>query len=206
MIGHPDPVVVSNAGVTRRLPRTLAVGGIVGPVGMVGAWAVLGAVKDGYSPVEDAISRLAAVHAGTRLPMTAGFLAFGVGVPLYAAVLHDELPGRAWVTALATSIATLGVAATPLDVSPTVDLLHGGLATAGYVTLAATPWLAAPALTARGHRRAALASRVVAGLSGASLVATTVGPAHGLFQRLGLAVVDAWIVATAVWLLRSRRD
>jgi len=34
------------------------------------------------------------------------------------------------------------------------------------------------------------------------LLATVAGPAHGLFQRLGLTIGDAWIVATAVALTR----
>ena len=34
--------------------------------------------------------------------------------------------------------------------------------------------------------------------SAVSLIATVAGPAHGLFQRVGLTIGDAWIVATAL--------
>ena len=41
-------------------------------------------------------------------------------------------------------------------------------------------------------------------LAGISLLATTATDADGLFQRLGLTVVDIWIVATAIEILRDR--
>jgi hypothetical protein len=157
----------------------LAAGGVLGPAGFIAAWSILGATTPApYSPVHDAISRLAAVDAPTRAGMSFGFGVFGVGVPLFGMALRKELPeSRAWVTAVATGLATLGVGAAPLDASPRVDLLHGAFATVGYATLAATPWLAAQALRPRGAR----ASRVAAVASAAALAATALGPAHGLF-------------------------
>ena len=47
------------------------------------------------------------------------------------------------MTAVATGVATLAVAALPLDRSASVDTWHGVAATIGYVTLAATPVLSA---------------------------------------------------------------
>lgn len=185
----------------RRARRVLAAGGVIGPVGFVAAWSLLGALTSRpYSPIHDAISRLAEVGAPTRVGMTSGFVAFGLGVPLFALALREELPGPAWTTAMATGLATLGVGATPLGTSETVDLLHGALASVGYATLAVTPWLAAPQLGAREARL----SRAAAVVSGAALSATVVGPAHGLLQRVGLTVGDAWIVAMAVRMLRRR--
>ncbi len=122
--------------------RSAAWGGIIGPAAFIGAWALGGAITSGYSPVEDAISRLAAVHAETRPLMTAGFVIFGVGLPVYACALRDALAGPAWCTAAAAGIATLLVAAAPLDHSATVDTLHGVFAGTGYVALALTPLLA----------------------------------------------------------------
>jgi hypothetical membrane protein len=182
-----------------------ALGGVIGPAAFVTAWAVGGAVaSERYSPVEDAISRLAAVHAPTRPLMTAGFVAFGIGVPLYGVALRQRLPGRAWAAAVATGLATIGVAALPLDHSGSVDMAHGAFASVGYATLAAVPLLAAGPLRRSGRRRAAGAS-VIAGVAcGASLLATVAGPKHGLFQRAGLTVGDAWVLASAVWLLRSQ--
>jgi hypothetical protein len=168
-------------------------------MGFIAAWSLLGATTNRpYSPVNDAISRLAQVDAPTRAGMTLGFVAFGVGVPMFGSALRDHLPGRAWTTAIATGLATLAVGATPLGTSKSVDLLHGASATVGYATLAATPWLAAPYL----GERAARVSRVAAVVSGATLLATVLGPAHGLFQRIGLTVGDAWIVAMALHIIR----
>jgi hypothetical protein len=121
--------------------------------------------------------------------MTAGFVAFGVGVSLYAIELRSTLPGPAWTAALATSVATLGVAAFSLG-SPTRDAVHGVLATIGYVTVAALPLLAARSFSRGGRKGWARASVAVAAVSTACLAATTAGPLHGLFQRAGLTVAD----------------
>ena len=42
-----------------------------------------------------------------------------------------------------------------------------------------------------------------AAVSGASLLAATLGPYDGLFQRIGLTVGDAWIAASAARLARG---
>jgi hypothetical protein len=187
----------------RSARKALAAGGVLGPVGFIAAWSVLGATTSApYSPVQDAISRLAAADAPTQTGMTLGFAAFGIGVPLFGLALRTELPGRrAWMAAVATGLATLGVGAAPLDTSKTVDLLHGAFAGVGYATLAATPWLAAPALSPRPARM----SRMAAVASGTALAATVLGPSHGLLQRLGLTIGDAWIVAMAVKIMREGR-
>lgn len=177
--------------------RALAWGGVVGPAGFVTAWASAGALASGYSPVRDAISRLAAVHAPTRWLMTAGFVCFGVSVPAYSLALRDAIGGRAWLAGMVTGVATLGVAAVPLDASATTDLVHGGFASLGYASLALTPLLAAGRLAGRGYRGAAMASRVVGILSGAFLGATVLGSTPGLFQRAGLTLGDLWLAASA---------
>ncbi|MEY2404512.1 MAG: hypothetical protein QOD38_2063 [Acidimicrobiaceae bacterium] len=135
--------------------------------------------------------------------MTAGFVCFGVGVSVFALVLRDALPGRAWVAALVSALATLGVAAFPLHVSVTIDRLHGTFAAVGYVSLALVPLLAARTLSRRGRRSAAVSSTVVATLSAVCLAATPIAAANGLFQRLGLSVVDAWLVVAAFTLQRE---
>jgi hypothetical membrane protein len=152
--------------------------------------------------VSDAISELAAVGASTRLIMTAGFVGFGVAVPLYGwLALRAALPGRAWIALVVTGLATLGVAAVPLGRG--TDGLHGAFATLGYVSLALAPALGSVELRRHGRPAAATWSRVAAGGAAVCLLATLPGPAHGMFQRLGLAFGDAWILATAVVLLRS---
>ncbi len=181
-------------------------GGIVGPVAFISAWLVGGAEHGGgYSPVDDAISRLAAIGASSRPIMTAGFVGFGVAVPVYAMALKAAVPGPAWKTAVATGAATLAVAAFPLDTSSTIDQVHAAMAALGYVTLAATPLLAARPLAVAGHRRAASLSVAVGVGSGLCLVGTLAGPAHGLLQRIGLTLGDAWLISSAAWMLSGGR-
>jgi hypothetical membrane protein len=161
---------------------------------------IAGTRTNGYSPVHDAISLLAATDAPTRWWMTAGFVCFGVCVPIFSLVLRRALPGRAWLAAAVSGVATLGVAGFPLHVSVTFDRLHGTFAAIGYVALASVPFLAARTLRNQGQRRAARASLIVSMASVACLAATPVADANGLFQRVGLTVVDAWLCATAVGL------
>lgn len=188
----------------RLSARTAALGGVIGPAAFIGAWAVGAAVTSApYSSIDDAISRLAAVGSDTRWLMTAGFVTFGVSLPTFASALRSTVPGRAWIMAAATGASTLAVAATPLDRSDMVDRLHSIFAGAGYLTLAATPLLAAAPLRAMGHHRLAR-SGVLAGLtSAAALALTTTGLPTGLFQRVGLTVSDAWIVVTALTVARG---
>jgi hypothetical protein len=178
---------------------------VIGPAGFVSAWAATGTATKGYSPIDDAISRLAAVGAATRPFMTTGFVCFGVSVSIYGSALRRHLPGPAWLGAVSTGIATLGVAAFPLDVSPTIDSVHAALATIGYATLAATPLLAARPLAEGGHREAAALSLATAVVAGLSLAATALGPAHGLFQRVGLTAGDIWLATSALAMLRGAR-
>ena len=165
----------------------------MGPAAFVTAWAVLGARLSGYDPTEDAISRLAAHGAPDRVWMTLGFVAFGVGVPLFALALREVDDGPAWATAAATGIATLGVAAFPLD-GWAGDTWHNVAAGVGYVTLAATPLLARPA-------RGRLASRLVGAASLACLALTAVVDGSGLLQRIGLTLGDTWLVVAAIAVL-----
>lgn len=172
--------------------RVAGVAGIAGPAAFVGAWAVGGARTPRYSPVEDAISRIAEVGAPQRPLMTAGFVVFGVAVPTFAAAARRELGWRTAGTLVVAGVATLAVAALPLE-EGTDDTAHAVSATTGYVAMALSP------LLVRDRGRTDVAVGVVAAVC---LVATVAGPASGLFQRLGLGVVDAWIAVRAARLLR----
>lgn len=184
--------------------RLAAIGGVVGPAAFVGAWVVGSATKAGYSPVGDAISRLAAVNASTRPRMTTGFVVFGIGVPIYATALRRALGGPACVTAAAAGLATLGLAALPLERSAAVDTWHGAVAGVAYLALAATPMLARRPLRERGHRRLAALSGLVAALTATSLALSLTGSATGLFQRIGLTTGDLWIIGSATAILLAR--
>lgn len=182
--------------------------GVAGPVAFVGGWLVNGLRTDGYDPVVQAISQLARVGAPTRPEMTAAFVVFGVLVPLWAPTVARELGAPALRPAVTVAgLATLAVAALPLARDPggTQDLLHAVCAGTGYVAMALTPLLAAGALRASGRTTAAALSVLVGAVSAGSLVATVVAEQSGLFQRLGLGVVDLWHVVVAGWVLTRRR-
>ncbi len=197
----PAPRQDGNGSSPSALERGLALCGIVGVVGFVAAWAVAAQFVEGYSSIDDAISQLAAVDSPVRGWMTAGFVAFGLGVPLFAQALRTTLAGPAWIAATVTGLATLGVACTPLG---RYDSAHFVFATIGYVSLAATPLLASRTLRDCGAVGLARWS-VACGLATALLLAATmIDAGHGLTQRLGLGITDLWIVAVAVGISSTR--
>ena len=183
----------------RLLRRALLAGGVVGPAAFVGAWLVGGLLREGYDPVSHTISRLAEDGAPTAPLMTAGFVAFGLAVPAYATQLR---PTALRVSATVSGLATLGVAATPLSTAggTLVDRLHLLAAGIGYAGQAASPLLGAQALP-----RPPL-SRLTGAVAAAALVASLLDADRaGLWQRLGLGLVDVWFVVLAVRLLRADR-
>ena len=187
--------------------RLLAAAGIVGPCVFIADWAILGSRAKNYSPVSDAISELARMHAPTRPAMTAGFLVFGAALPTYAVALRRALPGQAWKFAAANGIATLGVAAFSLG-TPTSGDIHGGFAGLAYASLAATPIAASVALR-HGNNKALARTSIATGLlCAAALVASVAGPEHihGLLQRIGLTIGDAWIIASAIGMMRDQTE
>jgi hypothetical membrane protein len=190
----------------RRLPAASA--GVVGPLSFIGGWVAAGALRPEYSPVREAISQLARLGAPHRPLMTTAFVAFGVTVPVFAPVLADSLgAGKPLTASLSLAgLATLGVAAFPLSRAGggAADLVHGTFATLGYVGMAISPMFGAAGLFRRGHVHAAVASGTVGLVSAAALAATAFAFDVGLFQRLGLGVVDAWLVVMAVSILRAR--
>jgi hypothetical protein len=193
----------SQHGPDRRAVRLLAIGGVVGPVAFVTAWVSAGSATSGYSPVNDAISDLAATHAPARTAMTLGFVAFGAGVIAFGCALRQAQAGPAWVCAVATAGFTLAVAATPLGASVR-DVIHGTFASLGYVTLVAVPVLASRTLARTGRLGWMRYSRATGVLAGSCLLASALGPVHGLFQRVGLTAGDAWLVAVASQLVLAR--
>lgn len=180
-------------------------GGVAGPVLFIAAWALGGAIEAGYSPVHEPISRLAAVDASVRLLMTTGLVAFGLALLLHAGALRAAVPGPAWKAAFATGVATFGVVAFPLGQTSMTDAVHGAFAIAAYATVVAVPLLAARPLAASGRRGVARLSVATGVVSGLCLAATVLGATPGLLQRVGLTLVDLWIVASAACLLRRGR-
>jgi hypothetical membrane protein len=185
--------------------RLLAAAGVIGPCAFIADWAILGARAKDYSPVSDAISELARMHATTRPAMTAGFLIFGAALPTYAIALRRSLPGHAWKFAAANGVATLGVATFSLG-TPTSGDIHGAFAGVAYATLAATPIAASFVLRRGGDKTLARTSMGTGLVCAAALIASVAGPTHvhGLLQRIGLTIGDAWIIVSAIAMIRDR--
>ena len=215
---------------SRSVESLLAWGGVVGPAVFIADWAILGLTRPGYSPVGDAISRLAETGASTRPAMTSGFVAYGIGLIGYGLALRRAVPGPAWLFGVGTGVATFGVAAFPLG-TPTSGAIHAAFAVTGYAGLVAVPAAVAVTLTAEGrrrsegdndsdsdsdsdsdpdpdgdrhpHRRKARLSALTSITAGAFLLGSIIGgPAHGLTQRAGLTIGDGWIILSALELLR----
>lgn len=180
--------------------------GLLAPVSFVAGWAVCGALRDGYDPVQQAISQLAREGTPNRLGMTAGFVGFGLLLPVFARQLPRLLDAGPALRTSATvaGLSTLAVAAFPLQrqAGGPGDAVHAAVAGIGYLAMAVSPALAVGPLARSGRRAAAGASGAVSAASALALVASlTTGPT-GLWQRVGLGVVDAWFAAVAVWGLR----
>jgi hypothetical membrane protein len=187
--------------------RIAAACGIAGPVAFVTAWVVAGASADGYSPLRDAISQLAREGAPTVPLMTAGLVAFGLLMPVWALSLRRVLGTPVACAAAVAGLATLGVALLPLtrEGGRPQDVAHAVVAGIGYVAMALTPLLAAAPLRRLGLSRLAGTSAVVGVVSALALVGSVlVLERSGGLQRLGLTVVDAWHVVVATWVLRRR--
>ena len=158
----------------------------------------------GYSPVHDAISRIAAIHSPERPLMTAGFLGYAVAVGVGSQAVRRSPLAPAWTFLAINAAATAAVAALPLDHSNAVDKLHAVAAATGYVSISVAPLLTAKPLRRLGHRRAAAWGTAIGIVSGACLAATVVTDASGFFQRAGLTAGDVWLVAVAAALATGR--
>lgn len=176
----------------------------MGPAAFVGAWALGTAVAVDYWPITDAISRLAAVGADTRVLMSAGFLGFAAASIPASGAVRRAIPGSAWVGVLGTGLATAAVAALPLDRSAAIDSAHGLAAGAGYALFVYAAAAAAAPLWRSGRRPLAMLSVSVAVLASATLVATPFVEASGLLQRIGLTSLDVWLVTVSVLVLSGR--
>jgi hypothetical membrane protein len=191
-----------------NLRTATASAGILGPTCFVGGWVAAAVSRPGFSSAQKAISQLAREGAPHRLLMTGAFVAFGILMPVFAQPLARALGGGLLLKAAVTlaGVSALGVASCPLSASGsgTRDLVHGAIATTGYVAMVASAGLGALALSRRQRTVAARMSATAATVAALSLAATTTGHDVGLFQRAGLTVIDVWFVVIAVSILRDR--
>ena len=178
--------------------RLLALGGVIGPLTFIGCWAIAGAVTDGYSPIDDAISDLAAVDASTRVAMTVGFVVFGLGLIAFGFALRASLTGGAWLAAIATGcVHDRGRRDAARRM---VGRRRARGSSRGWGTRRSS-------CSPRSPR---LRSRHAAGPVGHAPPGSRRSPppvprrehasdtAHGAWQRLGLSIGDVWIATTAV--------
>lgn len=187
--------------------RWLAAGGLAGPAAFIGAWVTGTILLESYSPLPDAISRLAAVGADTRWLMTAGFVGFTAASIPAAVAIRRAIPGSAWTGVLGTGLVTSVVAALPLDRSEAVDGAHGLAAAIGYALFIYGAAASFKPLRAAGRQELALLSAIVAGVSTTTLLATPFVPEFsGLLQRIGLTSLDVWLVTISILILQGRLE
>lgn len=178
--------------------------GIVGPFSFVSAWIIGSVMAETYSVSDNAISQLASVSAPTRWLMTAGFVIYGIAMPIFATFIREALsPGAGWATAL-SGIATLAVAALPLDFSASMDAAHGAAAFIAYAGIVLAPLFGGREFLRCSHRWAGITSLILAAVSCVSLIASIVSSDNGLFQRIGLTLGDIWFLAIALLLSQQR--
>jgi hypothetical protein len=82
--------------------------------------------------------------------------------------------------------------------------IHATVALIGYVALVGVPLATAPHLW-RARRRGFAALSVTTGVVSAALLAGSLfnTPVHGLLQRTGLTIADAWLAASAIGVVRG---
>lgn len=196
----------------------IAVAGVLGVLAYIGTWVSGGILWDGYDPTRQAISELFAIGApaGSRVPLSIGLAASGIGLTAFGWAMHVGLPGRGRLgpaLAVVSGVMTVAVVFFPCTAecpgagSSFTDTMHVVTAGSGYVALMlaplATGWRVRDRLPGL-----ALASWVLGGAALALFLARTVGFApeySGLQQRIFNTVADAWYVVAAVVIVRRDR-
>lgn len=196
--------------------RRIAVAAVAALAWYVTAWAVGGAIEDGYVPSQQAISELFD-HAASPLPralLVTGLLASAVALVAFGVLLHRRLPGRSRAGPAAivgSGIATGLIVAFPCTAgcpglgTTWTDTGHGILATVGYGLLVLAPLLVGWRVRAWLPRLATW-SFLLGGAAAAVFLANRVGLLGldaGAAQRVFNTTADAWYVVAAVWLLRG---
>ena len=185
--------------------RILSAGLIIGPTAFVGSWLLSGALTNGYSPIRDHISDLAAAGAPTQTLMNVGFTAFAVSIGA-ATVPAARLFGTPTAVVFGANVlVTVGIMLAPLGRSPEGDRAHAVVAGLGYLILAATAPSAARTLAKRS-RRLGLASLAVGATSLVCLGLSLVRPESGFWQRAGITTTDAWLIAIGLGAVAGTLD
>jgi hypothetical protein len=175
------------------------------------AVVVMAGLAPGYSHLGQPISALYATGMPHGAQVATGFALYNLLVLGFAAGLR--LWPRVALALAVTGLAGLVLALVPMDaagapMSP-AGILHIILAAISSLASMATMLLAALALNATGHRRAArltgLALALVFVSGGIAAMATANGwPLAGLYERLTIGSYLAWLLALALSLLSGR--
>ena len=127
---------------SRAVPGWAVASAALAPVVLIGGWTLAASRQpDGYSPVSESISALAAHGATDRWLMTTGLAALGACHVVTALGLRPaRVPGR-WLLATG-GVGTLIVAGAPQPADGSAPL-HVAAAGVGFLTLAVWPLFAA---------------------------------------------------------------
>ena len=198
--------------------RRLAFAAVAGQLAFVVAWVVAGALEPGYSAAEQAVSELAA--GGARHPwiLWLGLLSLSASDSAVAILLRRSLGPRGRLAAGMFAAAAAGVLlilVLPLDCMPSADAscssrvdageaswrhyAHGFAAVGVQLTLVATPFAVARALS----RRALVVWALGAGLLGLATVVAFAAfeagePGYGIAQRATFGFVHLWVATIAL--------
>ncbi|MDX1621506.1 MAG: DUF998 domain-containing protein [Nitriliruptorales bacterium] len=191
------------------------VSGALAPVVFVTAVLVAGAISDGYSATGSAISELFATGAPTATLVSVGMSGFAVlAIPLVLVLRHVPDGGVPWTAAaLALDAAGAGLlvafpcsAGCPGPAESSADLWHLAIAGVAYLGHLSAPLLAQAELEAGGAhewlRRLGMALGIPALVIFGVWALGLTGGYGGLAQRLFTMLVDVWIVALAIAVVR----
>jgi hypothetical protein len=226
MLAPPSPVSspfgrlrTSREASARRL-ALLGLCGVLSALSITTATVVGGAVREGYDPVRDAISRLYEAGAPNAARLMVLFTAYhGLVIP-FAYGLHRGLPPAhfGWVGPLL--LGTAGLLGVPLGSYARCDVgcweattfrgqLHGILVLVTVPLVLAAMfaiWLRLRRREGwRGYARYTLATALVAVAVGLAMVPFLKSDYEGLFERISVAVLIQWYVVMGVRLIAIAR-
>lgn len=177
------------------------------PVLLIGGWTVAAArQQEGFDPVVETISALAAYGADDRWVMTTALAGLGLCHLTTAAALRGAAPGGRAILA-GGGVATVLVAVFPLPADESGSTAHTVVAGTAFIALAVWPVLA-------GRRNAPGPLRPAASVAAAAVLLGLVGwfgaeltsdsDRVGLAERVAAGAQSLWPLA-AVWGSRQRR-
>ena len=178
-------------------------------VALVGGWTVAAMRQpDGFDPVRESISALAASQTPHRWIMTVALVITGLA-HIGSALLLPGMRRAGRGVLAAAGVATVGVALVPLPSPSEGSTIHTVVATTRCALLAVWPWFAARrgATVLLRPPVARTATVVMAALVASLAVGSRAGMPFGAHERVVAALLALWPFATAVtawWALGHR--